>query len=215
MTKDEALKLALEALTYIYTETTADEDELIDQAITAIKAALAQPYPEYDRGFSNGWDKCAERQATAQPVQPEQWTPEDMAYRPGGLAQAEQNQFKPDYDTEAVLVEEMQRMAKQIAEMQDWEAVAADQAMAIAMMKVEQEPIGYLWPTAMHPDFRYTRQKRDGVDGTPVYTSPPQRQPLTKKEIDDLFYGLADTAGVMHVLIARAIEAAHGIGDKT
>ena len=43
MTKDEALELALEALTYIYTETTADEDELIDQAITAIKEALAQP----------------------------------------------------------------------------------------------------------------------------------------------------------------------------
>jgi hypothetical protein len=42
MTKDEALTLALEALTYIYTETTADEDELIDKAITAIKAALAE-----------------------------------------------------------------------------------------------------------------------------------------------------------------------------
>ena len=41
----EALKLALEALTYIYTETTADEDELIDKAITAIKEALAQPEP--------------------------------------------------------------------------------------------------------------------------------------------------------------------------
>ena len=38
----QALELALEALTYIYTETTADEDELIDQAITAIKEALAQ-----------------------------------------------------------------------------------------------------------------------------------------------------------------------------
>ena len=48
MTK-EALTLALEALTYIYTETTADEDELIDQAITAIKEALAQPkQPEQD-----------------------------------------------------------------------------------------------------------------------------------------------------------------------
>ena len=46
MTKDEALELALEALTYIYTETTADEDELIDQAITAIKEALAQPEQE-------------------------------------------------------------------------------------------------------------------------------------------------------------------------
>ena len=39
---EDTLKLALEALTYIYTETTADEDELIDQAITAIKKALAQ-----------------------------------------------------------------------------------------------------------------------------------------------------------------------------
>ena len=45
MTK-EAMKMALEALTYIYTETTADEDELIDQAITAIKEALAQPEQE-------------------------------------------------------------------------------------------------------------------------------------------------------------------------
>ena len=51
MTKDEALKLALNALTYnpltyIYTETTADEDELIDQAITAVKEALAQTEQE-------------------------------------------------------------------------------------------------------------------------------------------------------------------------
>ena len=36
----EALKLALDALTYIYTETTADEDELIDQAITALRLAI-------------------------------------------------------------------------------------------------------------------------------------------------------------------------------
>jgi hypothetical protein len=48
MTKDEALKLALEALTYIYTETTADEDELIDKAITAIKEALAQEHAMHD-----------------------------------------------------------------------------------------------------------------------------------------------------------------------
>jgi hypothetical protein len=41
MTKDEALKLALEALTYIHAETSTDEDELIDKAITAINQALA------------------------------------------------------------------------------------------------------------------------------------------------------------------------------
>ena len=53
MTK-EALTLALEALTYIYTETTADEDELIDQAITAIKEALAQPEQEPLAWISTG-----------------------------------------------------------------------------------------------------------------------------------------------------------------
>jgi hypothetical protein len=42
----ETLKLALEALTYIYTETTADEDELIHAAITALREALAQPKQE-------------------------------------------------------------------------------------------------------------------------------------------------------------------------
>lgn len=62
----ETLKLALEALTYIYTETTADEDELIDQAITALrlaidvqnmasestyKAALTQPAQEPDYAY--------------------------------------------------------------------------------------------------------------------------------------------------------------------
>jgi len=39
----EALKLALEALTYIHAETSTEEDVLIDKAIIAIKEALAQP----------------------------------------------------------------------------------------------------------------------------------------------------------------------------
>jgi len=43
LTKEEALKLALEALTYIHSETSTEEDALIDEAITAIKEALAQP----------------------------------------------------------------------------------------------------------------------------------------------------------------------------
>ena len=34
------------------------------------------------------------------------------------LAQPEQDQFKPDWNTEAVLVEEMQRMAKRIEELE-------------------------------------------------------------------------------------------------
>ena len=50
----------------------------LEAEIAALKQALAQPYPEYDRGFSNGWDKCAERHATAQPEQePVAWLTRD------------------------------------------------------------------------------------------------------------------------------------------
>ena len=62
MTKDEALKLALEALeeawyhvgTFQPTEKAID---LYDEARTAIKEALAQPESEYERGFIDGMQK--------------------------------------------------------------------------------------------------------------------------------------------------------------
>ena len=38
----EAMKQALEALEYIHTETTEDEDELIHAAITALRTAIAE-----------------------------------------------------------------------------------------------------------------------------------------------------------------------------
>jgi hypothetical protein len=48
----------------------------------------------------------------------------------------------------------------------------------------------------------------------PLYTSPPQRQPLTDDQLDAL---ALDDDGLpnSHFEFARAIEAAHGIGDKT
>ena len=70
MTKDEALKMALEAL------------KQIDEAMPFPVAKLAQ------------------------------------ASIKKALAQPEQNQFKPDWDAMAVMVEEQQRMAKRI---EDWE----------------------------------------------------------------------------------------------
>lgn len=45
------------------------------------------------------------------------WTARDMAYRPGGLPQPE-NEFNPDWDAMAVMVEEQQRMAKRIEELE-------------------------------------------------------------------------------------------------
>ena len=84
------------------------------------------------------------------------------------------NEFKPDWDEKATLVEEIQRMAKQIAEMQDCEATV----------------------------------------------SPPQRQPLTDKEIDAWWksengmedFNLCDRGDFFETV--RLVEKAHGIGDK-
>jgi hypothetical protein len=72
----------------------------------------------------------------------------------------------------------------------------------------QAQPFGY---------FRYDLrldawvQNRAGITGTPFYTAPPQRQPLTDEEIravygNDLQYRDGD-----YMRFARAIEAAHGI----
>ena len=74
MTKDEALRFALEALrkdrAWLETDAPTEIWEKNNEAITAIKAAL------------------------------------------------EANEFNPDWDTQAVLVEEIQRMAKRIEELE-------------------------------------------------------------------------------------------------
>ena len=83
----EALKLALEALTYIYTETTADEDELIDQAITAIKEALAHTNVDADDTSLERVDKTDEN--VHEPVAWEQFYPDigklQLTHPPQGI----------------------------------------------------------------------------------------------------------------------------------
>lgn len=62
----------------------------------------------------------------------------------------------------------------------------------------------------------YWREIEDGgIDGKPLYTSPPQRQPLTDEEIQKLAASLMYTKLDYSLAFARAVEAKHGIGDKT
>ncbi len=49
----------------------------------------------------------------------------------------------------------------------------------------------------------------------PLYTSPPQRQPLSDEEIVEALIPVKATGDGYFLRIARAIEAAHGIGKKT
>lgn len=88
----------------------------------------------------------------------------------------------------------------------------------------EAEPFGYLWPTGMHPEFRFYQQKRNGVDGMPLYTAPQPapaqaRQPLTDAEAIALMERADEEGGEVEsmdaamILIVRAVEAAHGIKE--
>ena len=87
-------------------------------------------------------------------------------------------------------------------------------AIKEALAQPEQEPFGY---------FRYDLRldawvlNRAGITGTPFYTTPPQRKPLTDEEIDAIIQKLdplfLDTPTGFEIEFARAIEAAHGIKE--
>ena len=138
--------------------------------------AQQSPHPEYDRGFSNGWDKCAEQQALAQPEQ------------------------KP------VVTQLLNRLEHQWHRMGElWERCQ-----------------GKGWPSAESDEFTALRDEKTPANRAAllaIYTSPPQRQPLTEEKqiAEDLrFHGLqlVKTATGYAVLKLGQV-AAHGIGDKT
>ena len=123
----------------------------------------------------------------------------------------------------------------------DWEAVAADQAQTIALLKAEQpaqqEPVAFLANGTRFKISYDSRQSGGQIHGIPPelggrwvafvaadddchlkFTSPPASKPLTDEQIDKLPWGphegnpMTFAEGLRD--FARAIEAAHGIkGD--
>ena len=145
------------ALTW-FEDVDGDTDEGVQapELILAIKAALAQPeHPEQMARFGWQYFECPAcgSEGARAFPKPEEWTPEDTAHRPGGLS------------------------------LTDWEAVAADQAMTIAMMMCEQEPVGEVLNERGEVDYiSYVPPI-----GAALYTSPPKRQPLTDKQIEAVY----------------------------
>lgn len=76
------------------------------------------------------------------------------------------------------------------------------------------QPVAYGYRDA-RGNIRLLNHYETKMDRIPLYTSPPQRQPLTDEEIAAI---LSQSAGVDlklnggDLLFARAIERAHGIG---
>jgi hypothetical protein len=95
------------------------------------------------------------------------------------------------------------------------ECAEAITAIKEALAQPEQEPVA--WITEWEGQYSsgkildYIAHTRGGkVEYTPLYTTPPQRKPLTDEEIWVALGGIDCTRPM---LIARAIEAAHSIKE--
>ena len=104
----------------------------------------------------------------------------------------------------------------------EWEIAIT--AIKEALTQPEQEPVA--WPTMPPSIGQSPVLVESGYDEgwakcmsmcKAAMTSPPKRQPLTLEEIDALDFRAINAGpdSQYSVRFARAIEAAHGIGDKT
>jgi hypothetical protein len=105
---------------------------------------------------------------------------------------------------------------------------AWDKAIASLRQAIEQaekaQPVAWIWTQYDISNDLYVKKIIDceelqnwhGMDLIPLYTVPPPRQPLTEEEIKSIVEKCGiDTQFIAHTsaLIARAIEAAHGIKE--
>jgi hypothetical protein len=78
----------------------------------------------------------------------------------------------------------------------------------------EQKPLA--WISAVMGDVT-TQDMSHTVSWVPLYTTPPQRKPLSEGEVGEIYYGItrqrATISGSWIKTFARAIEAAHNIKE--
>ena len=137
----------------------------------------------------------------------------------------EQVKYKwlPSEPTPAML--EAEQFASSLAyESHEFQAIEVYKAMWQAAPAVEQEPVGKI---VLH-DCSYIGElfnsNDNHVEGTPLYTHPLKREPLSEREINELemksyqllfdkWNGRAPDLVDHFRAFARAIEKAHGIGE--
>ena len=80
----------------------------------------------------------------------------------------------------------------------------------------EPEPVVWMYQDKCTHEVRFQKHMRGFVDHgatyeTPLYTTPPQRKPLTDDEITLIIADCASSHQHTDIHLARAIEQAHGI----
>ena len=131
----------------------------------------------------------------------EQWSPEDTAHRAGGLPMEQSSQQEP------------------VA----WEQFHEHMAGPFykAPPQPEKEPVAWgVFEGNLHDMFFSPSEAQEMADlkGThaevrPLYTTPPQRKPLTDEDVERIVREARVGEHGIGYTIARAIEAAHGIKE--
>ena len=91
---------------------------------------------------------------------------------------------------------------------------SASQVQAMLALAQTQEPVAWI-STGPARMIHWTADKPAyGDDWVPLYTTPPQRKPLTDEEMKKIWYAMQNIMGWYSFQeIARAIEAAHNIKE--
>jgi hypothetical protein len=211
MTKDEALKLALEALKQI---DEAMPFPVAKLAQKVIKEALAQPeFIKHEVKNADDWSE---------------WVCPDsknylMKCCDCGLVHEAQFgvvRYKSETEREDCdIVDDPNLQAVfRMRRSEEWTPEdTAHRSGGLPMAQPEQEPVGEI-VDAIEGAFKCSFTKMLPV-GTKLYTTPPQRKPLT----DEKIYSVLENLQIMYnrppttdsrIIFARAIEAAHGIKGK-
>jgi hypothetical protein len=75
------------------------------------------------------------------------------------------------------------------------------------------EPVAWQWLNTAHFRKKLPKDAERGA-WNPLYTAPPQRQPLTEEQLKPIADEYRILFGGWVVDFARAIERAHGIGGE-
>jgi hypothetical protein len=134
---------------------------------------------------------------------------------------AQPNEFQPDWDAMAVMVAEQQRMAKRIEEL---EAQPEQEPVAWMFQHDETGRMNYVSNDGIHNPTMFLEMNPRYALVCPLYTSPPQRKPLTDDLYNELLFAVGNKCPneTRHQTALRYIlqtekgdeKAAHGIkGD--
>jgi hypothetical protein len=78
----------------------------------------------------------------------------------------------------------------------------------------KEDPVAWMYEDCIYWEGCGSLNAYIRQNGKPLYTYPPKRQPLSDDEITDLWLNVDSKTKSLTRDFARAIEKAHGIGEK-